>query len=87
MAPGRPDKWIRIPSAANIKASHKRTLSDMEETKQDTAPAQDKPLDPALLPEGDPDVDIESLIIPALQELHTAHIREAGTEGKENGEA
>lgn len=46
----------------------------------------DRPLDPALLPEGDPDVEIESLIIPALEELHTVHIRDASGANK-NGDA
>lgn len=107
VAPGRPDKWIRIPSVASLKmaattsTSHKRSLSEMEETskKQRTdadgdlaVVPEDKPLDPALLPEGDPDVEIESLIIPALEELHATHIRDArvkagGENGKNGGEA
>lgn len=101
VAPGQPDKWVRIPSVASLKTttttstSHKRSLSEMEENskKQSTDGAgglavlpEDKPLDPALLPEGDPDVEIESLIIPALKELHTTHIRDAGSKaGGENG--
>ncbi|KAF3765071.1 DFP-domain-containing protein [Cryphonectria parasitica EP155] len=73
VAPGRPDKWIRTPGI---------------ETKQDLhPPPEDKPLDPALLPEGDPDVELESLIIPALEELHTAHIQEAGLKSAGNGNA
>lgn len=77
VAPGRPDKWIRIPGVANVLAGHKRTRSEMEERKELVAAADDKPLDPNLLPEGDPDVEIESLIIPALKDLHTAHVEEA----------
>ncbi|PSR83843.1 DNA/pantothenate metabolism flavo protein [Coniella lustricola] len=110
VAPGRPDKWIRIPSVASLKTSssstttttstgHKRSVSEMEGTKSQQQQqqqqhgvaqfAEDKPLDPALLPEGDPDVAIESLIIPALEELHTAHIRDAeekvvGENGRKN---
>lgn len=38
------------------------------------AAAEEKPLDPATLPDGDPDVEIESLIIPAVQELHSSHV-------------
>lgn len=108
VAPGRPDKWIRIPSVATLKTtppttstSHKRSLSEMEETsKRQSTDAEaglavlseDKPLDPALLPEGDPDIEIESLIIPALEELHTTHIRDAqaktvGEHGKNGEEA
>ncbi|KAL0937682.1 DNA pantothenate metabolism flavoprotein [Colletotrichum truncatum] len=37
--------------------------------------SEDKPLDPDALPEGDPEVEIESLIIPAVQELHSKHIQ------------
>ena len=38
-------------------------------------PGDDKPMDPALLPEGEPEVEIESLIIPAVQGLHDKHIQ------------
>lgn len=97
VAPGRPDKWIRIPSAATIKAAsgHKRTLSEMEGRK-DPGPAEgdaeddaedDKPLDPSTLPEGDPDTEIESLIIPALKDFHTTHIEEAKRREARNGRA
>lgn len=54
---------------------------------QPPPPPSDQPLDPALLPEGEPDVEIESLIIPALEALHTAHIREAGQQGIGDGAA
>lgn len=52
----------------------------------------DKPLDPSTLPEGDPDTEIESLIIPALKDFHTTHIeeaksREAKSREARNGEA
>lgn len=87
MAPGRPDKWIRIPSALTAKAGHKRSLSEMEERKPVVAVQEDRPMDPSLLPEGDPDVEIESLIIPALEEVHTTHIREARSKAGENGKA
>lgn len=119
VAPGRPDKWIRIPSVATASAAatgnnndkaktgHKRTLSEMEEKKRSSSSssskgvgdddgdggggavvavaAEDRPLDPETLPEGDPDVEIESLIIPALEEFHSAHIREARSKRVENG--
>lgn len=91
VAPGRPDKWIRIPSAATIKAAgHKRTLSEMEGGKHagDAGDAEDdKPLDPSTLPEGDPDTEIESLIIPALKDFHTTHIEEAKSKEARNGAA
>lgn len=86
MAPGRPDKWIRIPGVADTKAGHKRSRSEMEGGKEPPVADEDRPLDPALLPEGDPDVEIESLIIPALKDLHTAHVQEARSKGVKNGE-
>ncbi|KAF6837019.1 DNA pantothenate metabolism flavoprotein [Colletotrichum plurivorum] len=58
VAPGRPDRWVRVPSAAQRGAEA----------------GEDRPLDPAALPEGEPDVEIESLIIPAVRELHSKHI-------------
>jgi len=34
-----------------------------------------EPVDPKSLPEGDPEVEIESLIIPAVQDLHSKYIQ------------
>lgn len=42
---------------------------------QSGAVAEDKPLDPKSLPDGEPAVEIESLIIPAVEELHDEHVR------------
>lgn len=78
MAPNRPDKWIRVPSITTSRAGYKRTISDTE---------KDRPLDPDMLPEGEPEVEIESLIIPALEEVHTRHIGEARGKAKEDGAA
>ncbi|ROW10481.1 hypothetical protein VMCG_01860 [Cytospora schulzeri] len=75
VSPNRPDKWIRVPSVVS-RAGHKRTISETE---------KDRPLDPDMLPEGEPEVEIEGLIIPALEEVHTRHISEA--KAKENGSA
>lgn len=75
VAPNRPDKWIRVPGVFS-RAGHKRTNSETE---------KDKPLDPDTLPEGEPEVEIESLIIPALEEVHSSHIEEARGKAKENG--
>lgn len=88
VAPGRPDKWIRIPTTLAAKSGHKRSLSEMEERKTVVEAVQeDRPMDPSSLPEGDPDVEIESLIIPALEEVHTSHIQEARVKAGENGKA
>jgi len=35
---------------------------------------KDEPLDPSSLPEGEPDIEIEGLIIPAVKDLHTKYI-------------
>jgi phosphopantothenate-cysteine ligase len=66
-----------VPSITS-RAGHKRTISDTE---------KDRPLDPDTLPEGEPEVEIESLIIPALEEVHTRHIREARGRAEGNGVA
>lgn len=66
VSPNRPDKWIRVPGV--VAAGHERAVGDGR---------GEAPLDPESLPEGDPEVEIESLIIPALEEVHTSHIAEA----------
>lgn len=62
-------RWIRVPCS--------------QQQQQQQQEAIDKPLDPASLPSHDPEMEIESLIVPAVKELHTAHIaasfRAAGT--------
>jgi phosphopantothenate-cysteine ligase len=45
---------------------------------ESSAPAdteKDEPVDPKSLPDGEPEVEIESLIIPAVQDLHSKYIR------------
>ncbi|KAI0124777.1 DNA/pantothenate metabolism flavoprotein [Xylariales sp. AK1849] len=71
VAPGQQDKWIRVPSNRR-----RKTLSGVEGLvgSADSSWAHDKPLDPATLPEGEPEMEIESLIIPAVQELHQKHV-------------
>ncbi|EGS22786.1 phosphopantothenate-cysteine ligase-like protein [Thermochaetoides thermophila DSM 1495] len=66
VSPGSKDRWIRVPFNKNG---------------PDGAPLdteKDEPLDPKSLPEGDPPIEIESLIIPAVQELHTKYIQSYG---------
>jgi phosphopantothenate-cysteine ligase len=64
VSPGNPDRWIRVPSGDGV---------------EDGAPVvdteKDEPADPKSLPEGEPEVEIESLIIPAVQDLHSKYIR------------
>jgi phosphopantothenate-cysteine ligase len=70
VAPGQSDKWIRIP-----RGRRKKTLTGNElEIGRSAGEANGEPLDPSTLPEGEPEIEIESLIIPAVEELHTSHI-------------
>ncbi|KAI5860663.1 DFP-domain-containing protein [Durotheca rogersii] len=78
VAPGHKDRWIRVPISRR-----KKTLSGVEElvgaADRDSTSEADKPLDPATLPEGEPEIEIESLIIPAVEELHSKHIEVASS--------
>jgi phosphopantothenate-cysteine ligase len=73
VAPGQHDKWIRVP-----RSRRKKTISGVENLVGVAASGGEigeKPLDPSELPEGEPEMEIESLIIPAVEEMHTSHIR------------
>jgi len=73
VAPGQKDQWIRVPSHRR-----KKTTSEVEDIvgiAGSGAHVGDRPLDPKDLPEGEPELEIESLIIPAVEELHTKHIK------------
>jgi len=71
VAPGQPDKWIRVP-----RHRRKKTLTGTEPlVGQMEAEVSETPSDPAELPDGDPELEIESLIIPAVKELHGRHIQ------------
>jgi phosphopantothenate---cysteine ligase (ATP) len=75
VAPGQPDMWIRVP-----RHRRKKTITGIENMVGVAASGGDvaeKPLDPKDLPEGEPEMEIESLIIPAVEELHTSHIKNA----------
>ncbi|KAM7221011.1 hypothetical protein V8F06_003573 [Rhypophila decipiens] len=69
VSPGKPDKWIRLPIHQR-KGSAAVPVVDSSEA--------DQPLDPKTLPEGEPDMEIESLIIPAVQDLHTNYLDSYG---------
>lgn len=78
VAPGRDDMWVRVPHERRTKSvSGKEDLVGKAEGRY-ASEAGDRPLDPKTLPEGDPSVEIEGLIIPALKEMHTQHIEAAG---------
>ncbi|KAH6720353.1 DNA/pantothenate metabolism flavoprotein [Leptodontidium sp. 2 PMI_412] len=73
VAPGQKDQWIRVP-----RHRRKKTISGVENMVGVAASGGetgDRPLDPKDLPEGEPEMEIESLIIPAVEELHTSHIK------------
>lgn len=68
VAPGQDDHWIRVP--------RKKTAAGGDE-----AP-ENQPLDPKTLPEGEPEMEIEGLIIPAVEELHAKHIESAAAKNR-----
>jgi phosphopantothenate-cysteine ligase len=73
VAPGQNDQWIRVP-----RHRRKKTITGIEDMVGVAASGGevvDRPLDPKDLPEGEPEMEIESLIIPAVEELHTKHIQ------------
>ncbi|KAI0385071.1 DFP-domain-containing protein [Hypomontagnella monticulosa] len=74
VAPGQEDHWIRVPINRR-----KKTLTGAEELigSAERSEKHNEPLDPATLPEGEPEMEIESLIIPAVEELHSKHIKAA----------
>lgn len=75
VAPGQKDQWIRVPQHRR-----KKTISGVEDMVGVAARGgelQDRPLDPNDLPDGEPELEIESLIIPAVEELHTSHIQKS----------
>ncbi|KAJ4385099.1 Phosphopantothenate--cysteine ligase cab2 [Neurospora sp. IMI 360204] len=70
VAPNRKDRWIRVPM-------HRRVGSGSASSGNPPPPTQtekDEPLDPKSLPEGEPEIEIESLIIPAVKELHSEYV-------------
>ncbi|PQE09871.1 hypothetical protein CJF31_00003780 [Rutstroemia sp. NJR-2017a BVV2] len=72
VAPGQKDQWIRVP-----RHKRKKTITGNEELVGIAArrgEIGERPLDPKELPDGEPEIEIESLIIPAVEELHTSHI-------------
>ncbi|KUJ14535.1 DFP-domain-containing protein [Mollisia scopiformis] len=75
VAPGQKDQWIRVP-----RSRRKKTISGVENMVGVAASGGEigeKPLDPKDLPEGEPEMEIESLIIPAVEQMHTAHMEKS----------
>jgi phosphopantothenate-cysteine ligase len=71
---GKGDKWIRVPRRK------RKTVTSMDAEKENITSVpedggEEKPLNPKDLVDWEPEIEIESLIIPAVQELHSAHIQ------------
>ncbi|PBP16649.1 DFP-domain-containing protein [Diplocarpon rosae] len=73
VAPGQRDLWIRVPRHRRRKTA--TGAESMVGIAGGGEVLKERPLDPSELPEGEPEMEIESLIIPAVEELHTSHIK------------
>ncbi len=77
VSPHRADRWLRVPLNRR-----KKSMGGMEHLVGAAAGEpegeRNEPLDPASLPEGEPELEIESLIVPAVEELHGEHIKSHG---------
>ncbi|RYO75000.1 hypothetical protein DL766_008173 [Monosporascus sp. MC13-8B] len=97
VSPGERDRWIRVPSARRKRTQTgvegmvgaAERDGDGGEARAETdagdggsLPGDDKPMDPASLPEGEPEIEIESLIIPAVRGLHDKHIQSVAARNK-----
>lgn len=75
VAPREPGRWIRVP-----RDRRKKSIGGNERLVGVAAQGNEtieRPLDPKELPDGEPGVEIESLIIPAVEEMHTSHIKKS----------
>ncbi|KAJ1335822.1 phosphopantothenate--cysteine ligase (ATP) [Microdochium nivale] len=85
VAPGIEDNWIRVPIARRKKTATgvESLVGVSDNTFAKSAPPapapENKPMDPSSLPEGEPEIEIESLIIPAVRDLHDRHVRDVKT--------
>lgn len=80
VSPGRPDRWLRVPpppSWAPGSAAAAAADGDRSGSRSGWGDADGRPLRPDELPRDDPDTEIEGLIIPAVADLHAAHIAAA----------
>lgn len=75
VSPGHEDQWIRIPISSKKQTLSGEGVSEREDSgviREENI--SNEPMDPAMLPEGEPELEIESLIIPAVEALHTKHV-------------
>ncbi|RYP55962.1 hypothetical protein DL769_010004 [Monosporascus sp. CRB-8-3] len=98
VSPGERDRWIRVPGARRkrthagvgemVGGAAERDGDDGDAAAETDARndrsllGDDKPIDPASLPEGEPEIEIESLIIPAVKGLHDKHIQSVAARNK-----
>ncbi|KAI0856372.1 DNA/pantothenate metabolism flavoprotein [Xylaria cubensis] len=81
VSPGREDQWIRVPIARRKKTLSGSGVEDLigvaerEGGSKASEESFNQPMDPATLPEGEPEMEIESLIIPAVEALHGKHVQ------------
>ncbi|KAI0149588.1 DFP-domain-containing protein [Xylariaceae sp. FL1272] len=81
VSPGNDDKWIRVPISRRKKTLSGSGVEDLIGVAEREGGGSgileslgNEPMDPATLPEGEPEMEIESLIIPAVEEFHTRHV-------------
>ncbi|KAI0105693.1 DNA/pantothenate metabolism flavoprotein [Nemania sp. FL0031] len=88
VSPGLEDQWIRVPIARRKKTSGSgvEDLIGVAEREGGSKASQEtisnEPMDPATLPEGEPEMEIESLIIPAVEALHDKHVASVTAKNK-----
>ncbi|KAK7757639.1 Phosphopantothenate--cysteine ligase cab2 [Diatrype stigma] len=96
VAPGERDRWIRVPGARRKRTQtgvedmvgaaeldREEVEVEMEEKKRAAKQeGENAPMDPATLPEGEPEIEIEGLIIPAVRGLHDKHIQSVAARTK-----
>ncbi|KAI0400058.1 DNA/pantothenate metabolism flavoprotein [Xylaria palmicola] len=82
VSPGRKDQWIRVPIARRKKTLSGSGAEDLIGAAEREAnkgvseeSTRNEPMDPASLPEGEPEIEIEGLIIPAVEALHDEHVK------------
>ncbi|KAI0425011.1 DNA/pantothenate metabolism flavoprotein [Xylaria sp. FL1042] len=91
VSPGRKDQWIRVPIARRKKTLSGSGVEDLigvaereGSGKVSEKNISNEPMDPASLPEGEPEMEIESLIIPAVQALHDKHVESVAAKNLKN---
>ncbi|KAI0869139.1 DNA/pantothenate metabolism flavoprotein [Hypoxylon argillaceum] len=81
VSPGREDQWIRVPLSRRKKTLSGSGVEDLIGVAEREGSGKaleenisNEPMDPASMPEGEPEMEIESLIIPAVEALHDKHV-------------